>query len=62
MRSRMAYIIPIWDVYDSLWRIFGVIMPNYLKNLTRDYFDILAYGIGGIILYSTQKVRIRKFM
>jgi hypothetical protein len=33
---------------------FEIIMPQYFERFTGDVFDIIAYGIGGIILYFSQ--------
>lgn len=41
--------ISIAVIYFSI--IFEFIMPNVSNNYTQDYWDILFYGVGGIIFY-----------
>ena len=61
-RVRKKEYLTIIDiiVYFLLFSMyFEIIGPKYLKNLTGDVFDIIAYGIGGLILYFSQPI-IRK--
>ncbi|MDR1429652.1 MAG: hypothetical protein LBI85_05135, partial [Spirochaetaceae bacterium] len=54
---RKKYITPFDIVlYFLIFSIYGeIILPKYRENITGDYFDILAYGIGGIVLYLSTK-------
>jgi drug/metabolite transporter (DMT)-like permease len=45
--------IIIYFLLFSLY--FEIIMPIKLPNLTGDLFDIIAYALGGCILYFSQK-------
>jgi len=62
-RVRKKEYITIIDIiiYFILFSIyFEIIGPKYLKNLTGDVFDIITYGIGGLILYFSQPIIIKK--
>jgi len=50
--------ITLFDIifYFLIFSIYGeIILPKYNKNITGDYFDVIAYGIGGIVLYISTK-------
>ena len=46
--------IIIYFIIFSLY--FEIIGPKYINNFTGDVFDIIAYGIGGLILYVSQPI------
>lgn len=51
--------ITIVDVilYFSIFSIlFELVLPVFLKRLTRDYIDIAAYAMGGLLLLLTQNI------
>jgi len=50
--------IAVYFIIFSLY--FEIIMPKIWKHLTADMFDIVAYAIGGIILYFSQPTIQRK--
>jgi predicted neutral ceramidase superfamily lipid hydrolase len=60
--KRKKYIT-IFDIilFFLIFSIYGeIILPKYNKDITGDYFDIIAYGIGGIVLYISTKVKCKQ--
>lgn len=50
--GKLAILIAV--IYFSI--VFELIMPSFSSNYTRDFIDVILYGIGGIIFYfSLQK-------
>jgi hypothetical protein len=49
-------------VYFILFSLyFEIVMPNYFTKFTSDLFDIIAYGLGGTMLYFSQELNKRKY-
>jgi hypothetical protein len=56
-KVRKCNYIMIWDIigYFLLFSMYcEIVMPHFIKTMTSDPFDILAYAIGGLILYFSQ--------
>jgi uncharacterized protein YybS (DUF2232 family) len=62
-RKRKKYITA-FDIilYFLIFSIYGeIVLPKYRKNITGDYLDIIAYAVGGIVLYLSTRTYKKPF-
>ncbi|MCM1236460.1 MAG: hypothetical protein NC489_40795 [Ruminococcus flavefaciens] len=56
-RIRKPVRIKTWEIvlYSIIFSVyFEIVGPIFLKNFTADFFDCVAYFLGGLILYLSQ--------
>ena len=60
-KGNKIYFIEI-ILYCVLFSVyFEIIGPKFIKTFTSDIFDVIAYFIGGVVLYFSQGIHLRHF-